>query len=176
MQKNWHAISLAEVFSETKSEKDGLTNLEANQRLKKFGRNILPREKPYSKIRLFLSQFNSPLMYILLTTVVISFSLKHYSDTIFIIIVLLINTIVGFYQENKANQSLLALKKMVKIRAKVWRDNYEKEVDAEELVIGDVVFLGAGDKVPADGRIIESKGLKVNEASLTGEWLATEKK
>jgi len=176
MQKNWHAISLAEVFSETKSEKDGLTNLEANQRLKKFGRNILPREKPYSKIRLFLSQFNSPLMYILLTTVVISFSLKHYSDTIFIIIVLLINTIVGFYQENKANQSLLALKKMVKIRAKVWRDNYEKEVDAEELVIGDVVFLGAGDKVPADGRIIESKGLKINEASLTGESQAVEKK
>ncbi|TRZ64499.1 MAG: HAD family hydrolase [Spirochaetia bacterium] len=176
MKKNWHAFSLAEVFSKTKSRKEGLTNLEANQRLKDFGRNVLPQEKPYSKIRLFLSQFNSPLMYILLTTVVISLSLKHYSDSIFIIIVLFINTTVGFYQENKANQSLLALKRMVKIRAKVWRDGYEKEIDSEELAVGDVVLLKSGDKVPADGRIIESKGLRINEASLTGESQAVEKK
>ena len=176
MQKNWHAISLAEVFSETKSKKEGLTNSEANQKIKELGRNALPQEKSYSKIRLFLSQFNSPLTYILLATVVISFSLKHYLDTIFIAVVLLINAAVGFYQENKANQSLLALRKMVKIGAKVWRDGYEKEIDSEELVVGDVVLLKAGDKVPADGRIIESKGLKINEASLTGESQAVEKK
>jgi len=115
-------------------------------------------------------------MYILLVTVTISFFLKHYSDSIFIIIVLLINTTVGFYQENKANQSLLALKKMVKVRANVLRDNREKEINSEDLVIGDIVLLKAGDKVPADGRIIESKNLKVNEASLTGEWLAVEKR
>ncbi len=176
MQKNWHTISLAEVLSETKSKKEGLTNSEANQKIKELGRNVLPQKKLYSKIRLFLSQFNSPLMYILLATVVISFLLKHYSDTIFIIIVLLINTTVGFYQENKANQSLLALKKIVKIKAKVWRDGNKKEIDSEELVVGDVVFLKSGDKVPADGRIIESKGLKINEASLTGESQAVEKK
>jgi len=81
MQKNWHTISLAEVFSKTESRKEGLTNSEVNQRLKEFGHNVLPQEKPYSKIWLFLSQFNSPLMYILLATVVISLSLKHYSDT-----------------------------------------------------------------------------------------------
>jgi Ca2+-transporting ATPase len=159
-----------------KSKKDGLTSLEATERLKKFGRNAFPQEKPYSKIRLFLSQFNNPLIYILLTVVVISFLLKHYSDTIFIIVVLLINTTVGFYQENKANQSLLALKKMVKIRARVLRDDCEKEIDSEELVISDVVFLKSGDKVPADGRIIESRNLKINEASLTGESQAVEKK
>ena len=176
MQKNWHALSLAEVFAETKSEKAGLTSSEADQRIKELGRNILPKEKPYSKIRLFLGQFNTPLMYILLAVVVISFLLKQYSDTIFIIIVLLINTTVGFYQENKANQSLLALKKMVKIRARVLRDGLEKEIDSEELTVGDVVLLKSGDKVPADGRIIESKGLKINEASLTGEWQAVEKK
>lgn len=150
--------------------------MEVNQKLKKLGRNVLPQEKPYSKIRLFFSQFNSLLMYILLVTVAISFLLKHYSDTIFIVIVLLINTTVGFYQENKANQSLLALKKMVKIRTKVLRDGNEKEIDSEELVVGDVVLLKAGDKVPADGRIIESKRLKINEANLTGEWWAVEKK
>src|SRR3989344_3691952 len=175
MKKNWHTILLEEVFIETKSRKDGLTSKEATEGLKKFGLNALPQEKPYSKIRLFLSQFNSPLMYILLATVVISFLLKHYSDSIFIIVVLLINTTVGFCQENKANQSLLALKKMVKVRTKVLRDGYEKEIDSEELVVGDVVFLKSGDKVPADGRIIESRGLKINEASLTGESQAVEK-
>jgi len=176
MQTKWHTISLTEVFSATKSKRDGLTSSDATQRLKESGRNALPQEKPYSKIRLFLRQFNSPLMYILLTTVLISFSLKHYSDSIFIIIVLLINTTVGFYQENKANQSLLALKRMVKIRARVLRDGYEKEIDSEELVAGDIVLLKSGDKVPADSRVIESKGLKVNEASLTGESQAVEKK
>jgi Ca2+-transporting ATPase len=176
MRKNWHAIPIEKVFDEVAGKKDGLTSSEAIKKLKEFGRNILPQEKPYSKIRLFLSQFNSLLMYILLATVIISFLLKHYSDTIFIIVVLLINTTVGFYQENKANQSLLALKKIVKTRAKVWRDGYEKEIDSEELVVGDVVLLKAGDKVPADGRIIESKGLKINEASLTGESQAVEKK
>ncbi|MBU2540115.1 HAD-IC family P-type ATPase [Patescibacteria group bacterium] len=176
MKKNWHTISLEKIFVETGSRKDGLTNQEAAERLKRFGRNTLPQEKPYSKMRLFLSQFNGPLMYILLATVVVSFLLKHYSDSIFIIIVLLINTTVGFYQENKANQSLLALKKMVKVRTKVLRNGYEKEIDSEELVVGDVVFLKSGDKVPADGRIIESKNLKIDEASLTGEWLAVEKK
>lgn len=175
MKDKWHTFSLAEIFSKTKSDKNGLTTVEANRRLKEFGRNSLPQEKPYSKLLLFLSQFHSPLMYILLATVSISFLLKHYSDTIFIIVVLLINTTIGFYQENKANQSLLALKKMVKIRAKVLRDGYEKEIDSEELVVGDVVLLRSGDKVPADGRIIEAKGLKINEASLTGESQAVEK-
>ena len=176
MRKNWHAISLENVFTETGSKKDGLANSEVIKRLKEFGRNTLPQEKPYSKIRLFLNQFHGPLMYIMLATVVISFLLKHYSDTVFIIIVLLINIIVGFYQENKANRSLLALRKMVKIKARVWRDGYEKEIDSEKLVTGDVVLLKAGDKVPADGRIIESKNLKINEASLTGESRAVEKK
>ncbi len=176
MHKNWHTFSLEKIFAETGSNKNGLASSEIAKRLRTSGRNILPQEKPYSKIRLFLSQFNSPLMYILLATVIISFLLKHYSDTIFIIVVLLINTTVGFYQENKANQSLLALKKMVKIRAKVLRDGCEKEIDSDDLVVGDVAFLKPGDKVPADGRIIESKGLKINEASLTGEWQAVEKK
>jgi calcium-translocating P-type ATPase len=175
MHKNWYALSLKEIFAEFKTAKSGLADAEAKERLKVVGRNTLPQEKPYSKIRLFLSQFNTPLMYILFVTVIISFLLKHYSDTIFIIVILFINTTVGFYQENKANRSLSALKKMVRIRAVVLRSDYEKEIDSDELVPGDVVMLKAGDKVPADGRIIESKGLKINEASLTGESQAVEK-
>jgi Ca2+-transporting ATPase len=162
MKKSWHTIPLEKVFDEVAG--------------KKGGPNILPQEKPYSKIRLFLNQFNSSLMYILIATVVISFLLKHYSDSIFIVVVLFINTTVGFYQENKANKSLLALKKMVRIKTKVLRNGQEKEINSEELVIGDIVFLKSGDKVPADGRIVELKGLKINEASLTGESQAVEKK
>jgi Ca2+-transporting ATPase len=175
MLGKWHAISLNNVFTETKSNNNGISSEEALKRIKEFGHNILPQEKPYSKIRLFLDQFNNSLMYILSSAVVISFFLKHYSDALFIVIVLLINTIVGFYQENKANNSLSVLKKMVKIRAKVLRDGYKKEIDSEELVPGDIIMLKAGDKIPADGRIIESKDFKVDEASLTGESDAVKK-
>ena len=171
----YHAISAEEVFNRLDAKPAGLSSKEAADRLKKFGRNILPQEKPYSRVRLFLGQFNSPLMYILLAAVAISFSLGHYSDSALIILVLLINTIVGFYQENKANQSLLALKKMIKIKARVLRDGLEKEIDSEELVVGDAVFLKSGDKVPADGRIIEANNFKVNEAALTGESQAVAK-
>ncbi len=157
------------------SAKNGLTTSEAERRLKKFGQNVLPQEKPYSKIKLFFRQFNSPLMYILLATVVISFLLKHYSDSIFILVILFVNTMVGFYQENKVNRSLLALKKMVKIQARVLRDGNEKEIDSSQIVAGDIVFLKSGDKAPADGQIIEAKGLKINEASLTGESQAVAK-
>ncbi|MDP2638998.1 MAG: HAD-IC family P-type ATPase [Candidatus Azambacteria bacterium] len=176
MKESWHSLPLEEIFKKTKSGNFGLNSDEVEYRLKKFGPNILPSEKPYSKIRLFARQFNSPLIYILFAAVAISLFLKHYSDSIFIIVVLMINTTVGFYQENKANQSLKALKKLVKIKAWVLRDNGEKEINSEVLVIGDVLILKPGDKVPADCRIIESKGLMVNESSLTGEWLATEKK
>jgi len=175
MQENWYKISLTKIYSILESNPNGLNSQEADLRLQKNGKNVLPSAKPHSKIKLFFSQFNSPLMYILLTAVVISFFLKHFSDSIFIIVVLFINTTVGFYQENKANNSLATLKKMVKIRAKVLRDGNEKEVDSEDLVIGDVVILKMGDKVPADGRIIESKNLKINEANLTGESKAVKK-
>ncbi|MDD5433709.1 MAG: cation-transporting P-type ATPase, partial [Candidatus Pacebacteria bacterium] len=175
MEEQWHTISLAKVFELLTASCKGLSSQEADLRLLQNGKNILPKEKPHSKIKLFLSQFNSPLMYILLTTVVISFFLKHLSDAVFIVVVLFINTTVGFYQENKANNSLAALKKMVKVKAKVLRDNNEKEVDSENLVVGDVVILKMGDKIPGDGRIIESKNLRINEASLTGESKAMKK-
>ncbi len=175
MSKDWPSFSLKDVFDEVKSNNKGLSTVEAVQRLKKYGRNTLPHEKPYSKIRLFLSQFSSPLIYILLLVIFISFFLKQYSDAIFIVIILFINTGVGFYQENKANNSLAALKEMVKIKARVLRDGNEKEIDSEELVKGDIVILKSGDKVPADGRIIKSRGLKINEASLIGEAQAVEK-
>jgi len=175
MKKNWHAESLAKIIADLDCRLEGLSEEEAKERLKRFGFNVLPQGKPHSKMRLFLSQLNSPLIYILFVAVIISLFLGHYSDAVFILVVLLINTAVAFYQENKANESLRALKQMIKIITRVLRGGYEKEIDSEEIVSGDIVILKAGDKVPADGRIIEAKGLKINEASLTGEWQAIEK-
>lgn len=175
MQGKWHKIEISKLLSITSTSSNGLSSQEAVLRLKEQGLNVLPKEKPYSKIKLFFGQFNSPLMYILLTVVAISFYLKHFSDSTLILIVILINTMVGFYQENKANKSVEALKRMVKIKVKVFRDNIEKEIDSEELVFGDIIILKAGDKVPADCRVIESKDLKINEASLTGEFQGVEK-
>ena len=174
--RNWHAHAIQKVLKNIKSTERGLSSRTAKIRLDRFGPNELPQEKATSKAMLFLRQFHSPLMYILLATVAISFFLGHYSDSIFILIVLLINIIVGFWQENKANNSLAVLKKMVKIRSKVLRDGHEREIDSEKLAVGDVVILNPGDKVPADLRIIHATDLNVSEASLTGEWKGVAKK
>ena len=115
-------------------------------------------------------------MYILFVAVAISFFLEHYSESIFIIVVLLINSTVSFWQENKVNNVLEALRKMVKIRVRVLCDWREKEIDSQELIQGDVVILNPGDKVPADCRIMQADGLWINEAPMTGEWLAVSKK
>lgn len=175
MEKTWHSLSLDAIFQLLGTDEKGLASGEVGNRLKKYGSNILPKEKPYSKLRLFLSQFNSPLIFILLVACGLSLYLGHYSDTVFIAIVLLINTSVGFYQENKANASLQTLRSMVKVSARVIRDGNLKEVDSSELAPGDVIYLKMGDKAPADARLIWQKGLMVDESSLTGEWLAVSK-
>lgn len=169
MHKSWHAVPLSEIFTTLKSRATGLTSDEALGLLKELGPNALPEKKSLSKLRLAIDQFDNPLMYLLLAIVGISFFLGHYSDTIFILVVILINTVVSYYQENKANESLLALKKMVKVRARVYRDGLEKEIDSDDIVVGDIIVLSAGNKIPADCRIIKSRRLKVSEASLTGE-------
>ena len=175
MEKTWHSLSLDAIFQLLGTDERGLASDEAGNRLKKYGANILPKEKPYSKIRLFLSQFNNPLIFILLVACGLSLYLGHYSDTVFIAVVLLINTSVGFYQENKANASLQALRSMVKVSARVIRDGNLKEADSSELAPGDIIYLKMGDKAPADARLIWQKGLSVDESSLTGEWLAVSK-
>ena len=172
----WHNLPIKKVASilNTDLEK-GLSQKEVEIRQKKFGLNKLPEEKPLSNVKLFFSQFQSPLIYILVIAGIITLILGEWADTIVIFAALFLNTTVGYFQEKKASNALRALKKVLKPKIIVWRERKQKIISQENLVPGDIVILKAGDKVPADGRIIESFNLKINEASLTGEWLPAEK-
>ncbi len=165
----WHTYPLEKVFEDLKSSPDGLAGTVAIERLAEYGPNAMPQKKGDPAWKLFLSQFNSPLMYIMLVATIVSILIQHTSDAIFISVVMISNAVVGFYQEYKANKSLQSLKALIQQKARVVRGGYEQEVSVQGLVPGDVIVLRAGDKVPADGRVVTSSNFKVNEASLTGE-------
>lgn len=173
--KNWHAKKIEEVFKELGSGLDGLSFDEAKKRLKNQGENKLPKKKPLSNLRVFLEQLKSPLVYILLLAGIVTAILGEYADTIVILAAVLLNTIVGYLQEKKANQALDKLKNVLQVNAFVYREGQEDKVLQKNLVVGDVILLRAGNKVPADARIIESHNLKISEASLTGEWVPATK-
>jgi len=173
----WHNLGIEEVekLSRTDIER-GLDEKEIRIRQREFGKNKLSEEKLLPRLRIFLEQLRSPLIYILLIAGIIALILKDYTDAIVIFGAVFLNTIVGFLQENKASQTLRALKKVVKHEAEVLREGNLKIVDSTELVPGDIIVLNPGDKIPADGRIIECHDLKINEMALTGEWLSAKKK
>ncbi|MFA4999106.1 MAG: HAD-IC family P-type ATPase, partial [Candidatus Paceibacterota bacterium] len=140
-----------------------------------YGPNSLPQEKTTSAIKIFLSQFTNPLIYLLFLAGLISLFLQKYLDIVFIFSVVLLNSLFGFFQEYKAQKTLIALRKLIKPLAKVSRDNKRQQIDAIGLVPGDIVFLITGDKIPADGKILEAASFLVNEAILTGESEAVAK-
>jgi Ca2+-transporting ATPase len=182
-----------EVFSELKSNEKGLSQAEANSRIETQGYNELQVEQKINKWKLFVAQFKSFIIYILLFAVVLSFitgyqEYKHevglgiagnitfyFIDAIIILIILLANAAIGFFQELGAQKSLDALKKLSIVKAKVFRDENLIETDSKFLVKGDVIYLEAGDKVPADCRLIEVTKFRAGEAALTGESLPVEK-
>jgi len=153
-----------------------LTFQEVKKRQAKYGKNVLPEEKAVPALKLFFLQFANPLVYILLLAALVSFFLQKYVDVVLIFSVVVINALMGFFQENKTQKTLLALKKLIKPSAKVIRNNKRLDIEASELVPGDIVLLGAGDKIPADGKILENVTFFVNEAVLTGESEPIEKK
>src|SRR3989344_825561 len=169
MTNYWHSFSLEKTFEKLESSEQGLSLDIANKRLKRHGANILPEEKPHSKLRLFLSQFQSPLIYILLAASAVVFAMGEIIDGSIILAVFLFNAIVGVIQEGKAQNTLLALKKFVETNATVLRDGKEFIIPDRELVPGDVLILQEGERIPADARVILSQSLKIDEASLTGE-------
>lgn len=156
-------------------DNQGLTSKRAKELLGKHGPNKLPEKPPPSDISIFLSQIKSPLVYILLFAGLVTFFLGHLSDTVIILLAVLINTVLGFFQERKAGRALYELKKLIHPQAFVIRDGKRKEIDAEKIVPGDVCILASGDKIPADGKLIAANRLFVEEAILTGESLPVEK-
>jgi len=173
--RSYHSISAGRALKILKTSSEGLSDFEAQRRLNAIGKNELPKEKKFSYLKLFLSQFSSPLVFIILAAAFLSFLVGHIVDALFIVFVILINTTVGFFQESKAEKALEKLSRSVKFYCKVIRQNTKKEILSENLAPGDIVELQEGDKVPADGRVIQSKWLKINEAALTGEWLGVKK-
>jgi Ca2+-transporting ATPase len=170
---SFYTLSVEEALKKLNTTEDGLSSQEVVLRLKKFGENLLPATKRLPTSHLFFHQFTGLLIYILIASVAISFFLGRIKDAIFIIVVILINAGLGFFQEYKAERTLAFLKKVVEISAKTFRGGRKIEINANELVPGDIIFVDAGDKVPADARLIETLRLEVNEASLTGESFAT---
>lgn len=171
----WHSKKIEECIELLSGTESGLTSIEAVKRLKRYGENSLPAPKPTSHFVLFLRQFQSPLIYILVIASFIVLFLGHISDTIIILAVLLVNALIGLLQEGKAQNTLLALRKFTKTEAVVLRDGVEVVVADREIVPGDVIVLREGNKVPADARLIEMKNLRVDEAALTGESVPVSK-
>jgi len=162
-----------ELF-ETDTEK-GLSSSDVNKRLEVFGRNTFESGKKTSKLTIFLSQLKSPLILILIAAGIITLVISHFSDAVFIFIAVIVNSILGYWQENKAERALAELKTYLKQRARVIRDGKEREIDAEEIVPGDIIRLAQGDRVPADARLVFVNDFQVDESVLTGESLPVSK-
>jgi len=171
----WYAIKEDEVLKQLKSNKEGLSEEEVAKRLKIYGRNELKKVRRLNSLKILLSQFTSFLIIILFIAIIISAFLKHWIDFSVILGIVILNGFFGFFQEYKAEREIENLKKMLVLKTKVMRKNKVEEIDARELVPGDILILSEGDEIPADARILRCSNLEVNEASFTGESLPVEK-
>lgn len=172
----WYQLNYNEIFEKLKSSRDGLEQSEAEKRLSTDGYNEVEAKKEHNRIYKFLNQFASPLIYILLAAAIITFFLEKYIDTAVILSVVIANSIIGYIQESKAEHALESLSKMLVPEATVIRDGQRKVIPSKELVVGDVVILESGNRIPADIRLFYVKNLRVDESPLTGESVPVEKK
>jgi Mg2+-importing ATPase len=169
------SISVTEMLQKLETAKEGLTANEARQRLARYGANLLKPPKRSDALTLLLNQFKSPIILILFFATGLSFFLHDPVDAIIILSIVLISGLLGFWQERGASNAIEKLLSIVQIKAAVMRDGSSKEIPVEEIVPGDIVILNAGDIVPGDGLVQESKDLFVDEAMLTGETFPAEK-
>jgi len=171
----WHAIKEDELLKQLKSNKEGLSEEEVTRRLNIYGRNELKKTRRLDALKILLNQFTSFLVIILIIAVIISAFLAHWIDFSVIIGIVILNGFFGFFQEYKAEKEIENLKKMLVLKTKVMRKNKVEEIDARDIVPGDILILSEGDEIPADARILQCSNLEVNEASFTGESLPVEK-
>ena len=175
MNSHWYQMTRDELFTKLKTDENGLTHKEANQRLEKYGKNELPKKKKDSVIKIFFNEFKNPILILLLVAVIASLIGNEPIEALAIILIVLVDVSMGTYQENKANNTADALSKLVTVKTKVLRNGKEIVIDSADVVVGDFVFLESGDKISADLRIIEAHNFTVDESILTGESLAVNK-
>ena len=172
----FHSIKAQDALKQLKSSRKGLSWVEARNRIGRFGKNEIALKRTVSPLRIFISQFTSPLIIILMIAAIVSYGIgfvpgqnPHIVDAVLILIIVFANGIFGFLQEFNAEKSIEALKRLSPSYATVMRGNEKAFIDAAELVPGDIIMISAGDKVGADARILEASELRVDESLLTGE-------
>ncbi|MDO8360281.1 MAG: cation-transporting P-type ATPase, partial [Devosia sp.] len=171
----WHALQPGEIYAQLKTSAAGLSSEEAGRRLAETGYNVLPEPRRRQLLGIVIGQLRSPLIYLLLGAAALSLGMGEFSDAVFVFLVLAINTGLGTWQEARAEASSAALRSVVQTKARTRRDGTLVSLDGRELVAGDIVVLDAGDRVPADLRLVWSAELRVDESTLTGESMAAEK-
>jgi len=171
----WETLTDKAVLNKLNTDTNGLSNEEATKRIEQFGKNKLPERKKDSIIKRFLLQFSNALIYVLLGAAVLTSLMGHWLDTGVILGVVIINAIVGHIQEDKAQKALDSVQNLLSLKANVMRSGRRQEIAAEDIVPGDIALLKAGDKVPADIRLINVSRFEVDESSLTGESVAVTK-
>ncbi|MFD2517688.1 cation-translocating P-type ATPase [Salinimicrobium flavum] len=171
----WHTIETEETLQKLDSSTSGLSSAEVEEKVSRHGKNLLPSRKRLTLFRIILDQFMSSLIYVLLAAAIVALILEEYSDAGFIFLVLIINAVIGAFQEWKAEEKASALENLIKLKVKTMRDGKVRVIDSEDLVPGDIVMLESGNKVPADIRILRENNLTAEEAILTGESMAIDK-
>ncbi|MEQ8427881.1 MAG: cation-transporting P-type ATPase [Gammaproteobacteria bacterium] len=173
--RNWHSLEPARVCELLETSDKGLTASEVKQRTEQYGQNKLTPPKRRTALRRFLEQFNNVLILVLIGAIIVTAILQHWLDSAVITGVVIINAIIGFIQEGKAESALEAIRSLLSPQSSVLRDGKEISLPSEQLVPGDIVLLQSGDRVPADMRIIKQRNLKIDESILTGESVPVDK-
>ncbi len=174
-QPKWYAMTAEQAAGQLEVPREGLSHEEAARRLTRHGANVLPAAQGKSALRRFFAQFDNVLIYVLLGSAVITALLGHGIDTAVILLVVLLNAVIGYIQEGRAEKALAAISKMISPKASVIREGHRISVNAAELVPGDLLILEPGDRVSADVRLMKARNLRIDEAALTGESVAVEK-
>ncbi len=169
-------MRIEELLSSLKTSEKGLDPKEAEKRLKQYGYNRIEERKTKTALKIFISQFKNPLIYILVFATLVAAFVGEKTEAVIIMAIIFLNSVLGFFQEYRSEKALEKLKKYIKFKAKVIRNGEKTEIDAEDLVPGDIVFLNIGDKVPADMRLIDVQDFSADESILTGESIPVYKK
>ena len=146
--------TIEQIFKQLRTNEIGLSNEEESERLREEGKNEIPSSKKNTILNIFIEQLKSPIIFILIFAAIFSIITKNIADAIFIIVVIIINTIIGTYQEWSSEKSAEQLQNMIKIKSKIVRNGIRENIESENIVIGDIIELESGDKIPADIRLI----------------------